>query len=518
MPELRRLGTVTQLFVDGAPFLILGGEVGNSTASDRSYMQPVWPRLVELGLNTVLVPVYWELCEPEEGRFDFVLLDELLEDARNHGLRLVLLWFGSWKNSMSSYVPLWVKTQSERFSRARLRSGRAQEILSAFCPANREADARAFAALMRHLREVDGEQGTVLMVQVENEIGMLGDARDWCDAANQAFREPVPEELLHRFARHEETLAPRLGEIWREAGAKTAGTWEEVFGRGLAADEIFMAWHYARYTGYVACAGKAEYPLPMFVNAALNRPGHEPGRYPSAGPLPHLVDVWRAGAPDIDFLSPDIYFPDFADWCQKFARPDNPLFVPEARLDEASGDHALYAIGKHAALGFSPFSIESTEGACAVALAEAYGLVRQLGSLILDAQVAGKIAGVLVDRAQPRCELELGYFRLEVAHDYTFEWSAGPRDAPSWPRFGGLVVALGPADFLVAGRGLIVTFTPRAADGSIAGIASVEEGRYDDGRWFARRRLNGDETHQGRHLRLEPERFAMQRVKLYGYR
>ena len=227
MPELRKQGSVTQLFVDDEPFLILGGELGNSSASDPRYLAPIWPRLAELGLNTVLAPVYWELCEPEEGHYDFTLVDQLVEDARQHGLRLVLLWFGSWKNSMSSYAPLWVKTQPERFWRARLRTGRAQEILSAFCPANREADVRALASMMRHLHDADGRQATVLMVQVENEVGMLGDARDWCEAANLAFGEPVPRELLCHLAQHEQALASELGDVWRKAGAKTScsGPW-----------------------------------------------------------------------------------------------------------------------------------------------------------------------------------------------------------------------------------------------------------------------------------------------------
>jgi hypothetical protein len=217
-------------------------------------------------------------------------------------------------------------------------------------------------------------------------------------------------------------------------------------------------------------------------------------------------------------LSPDIYFDDFAAWCKKYRRPDNPLFVPEARLGDESGDHALYAIGQHAALGFSPFSIESIDGPRAAALAECYALLRQLGPLVLARQTAGQVAGVLVDRPCPTCELTLGDFRLEVAHDYTFEWSSGARDASIWPRFGGLVIALGPDEYLVAGRGVIVTFASRAADVSCAGIASIEEGHYEAARWLPGRRLNGDESHQGRHLRLVPERFAVQKVKLYRCR
>src|SRR5436190_17956948 len=113
-----------------------------------------------------------------------------------------------------------------------------------------------------------------------------------------------------------------------------------------------MAWHFARYVNRVAELGKAEYPLPMFVNAALIRPGYQPGQYPSAGPLPHLMDVWRAGAPKIDFLSPDIYFPNVTEWLRKFDRSGNAMFVPEIRLDHLSAVNAMYAVAQHNSIGF----------------------------------------------------------------------------------------------------------------------------------------------------------------------
>ena len=116
-PHLERRGQATQLIVDGKPFLALGGEVHNSSSSSVEYMKPIWPRLGSMHLNTVVVPVAWETIEPQEGRFEFSVVDGLLEGARSNHLRLVVLWFGAWKNTFSSYVPAWVKTDEERFPR-----------------------------------------------------------------------------------------------------------------------------------------------------------------------------------------------------------------------------------------------------------------------------------------------------------------------------------------------------------------------------------------------------------------
>ena len=519
IPHLRRQGTATQLVVDGAPFLIRGGELGNSSASDPAYMRPIWPKLVALNLNTVLAPVYWELIEPEEGAFDFALVDSLLAGARRHELRLVLLWFGSWKNSMSSYAPEWVKTDQERFPRAEGSDGRGIEILSPFSEANRDADARAFAALMRHLREVDGREQTVVMVQVENEIGMIPEARDHSPAADALYEAPVPAELTAYLERHRDALVPELREAWSARGFRTDGTWEEVFGEGSHTEELFMAWHFARYTDAVTAAGKAAYPLPMFVNAALIRPGHEPGRYPSAGPLPHLLDVWRAGAPSIDFLAPDIYFPNFVEWARRYDRPGNPLFIPEAGRAGApeAAAQAFYAVGEHDALGFSPFSIESIEAPERDPLGRGYDLLAQLAPLVLEHQGRGTMAGVTpvlafdgtVDDAPQ--QVTLGDYTLTFA--FRDPWAPGAPEGS-----GALVVALAPDEYVVAGTGVVVTFAPNGPRDPVAGIARIDEGRYVDGRWTAGRRLNGDQSHQGRHLRIPPGTFGIQRVRLYRYR
>ena len=524
LPHLRTEGGATQLVVDGRPFLIRGGELGNSSASNLEYLAPFWDRFRTLRLNTILAPVYWDLIEPEEGRFEFALVDGLVTAARKHDLKLVLLWFGTWKNSMSCYAPAWVKKDQRRFPRSVDASGRSVEILSPFSAANRDTDARAFAALMKHLRAIDGEAHTVVMVQVENEIGMIPDARDHSELATKAFASAVPSELMEFLVKRADLLAPELREQWRNAGGKRAGTWTDVFGTGAAAEEIFMAWHFARFTEHVTSAGKAEYPLPMFVNAALIRPGYQPGQYPSAGPLPHLIDVWRAGAPAIDFIAPDIYFPTFVEWTRRYVRGGNPLFIPEALRSPDAAVNALYAFAEHDALGFSPFAIEAIGEPAASLLAASYDVVDQLTPLILDHRGRGTMAGLIQehpDNRQPQ-QIRLNGYTLSVSFERSAPPSladgstAAPGAAPSAPA-GGRVNATAPDEFLFAGIGVIVTFAA-SEPGSQTGILSVEEGRVVNGQWKNVRWLNGDETHQGRHLRLVPGRLSIQRIKLYRYR
>ncbi|MBV8857971.1 MAG: DUF5597 domain-containing protein [Acidobacteria bacterium] len=528
LPHLRRQGTATQLVVDGRPFLVRGGELGNSSSSSLEYMRGVWPKLAAMKLNTVVMPVYWELIEPAEGKFDFELFDGLIRDARRNGLRLVPLWFASWKNSMSCYAPAWVKTDQRRFPRAEDAAGRGMEILSPFNEENVKADARAFAALMRHVREVDGREHTVIMVQVENEIGMIPDSRDRSAAADKLFNGPVPQELISYLEKNKETLQPELRAAWGAAGWKTRGSWEEVFGRGPATDELFMAWHFARYTNRVTEAGKAELNLPMYVNAALIRPGYQPGQYPSAGPLPHLLDVWRAAAPQVDFLAPDIYFPNFVEWARRYQVSGNPLFIPEVQLGPLNAVQALYVFGRHDAIGFSPFSIESAEGQPRDLLTAGYDLVEQLTPLILEHQGKGEMAGLLPETSEPQRvpqRLRLGGYWLNVTYERPSSTPAAqanpgaatPAQANDAPT-GGLVVAVGPDEFVIAGTGLVITFDADSPGAPQVGILSAQEGKYVDGRWQPGRWLNGDQTHQGRHIRLPSGRFDIQRVKLYRYR
>jgi beta-galactosidase GanA len=522
-PRLEKHGNALRLIVKNEPMLVLGGELGNSSASSTAYMAPHWPRLKQLNLNTVLAPVAWELIEPSEGRFDWVSLDALIAGARAHDLKLVLLWFGAWKNSMSTYVPAWVKRDQARFPRAQLASGQSVEILSAFSEHTRDADARAFAALMRHLGAVDAKDNTVLMVQVENEIGMLPIAREYGPLADRLFSERVPELLVRRLTLGRASLEPELRTLWEEHGAKTKGSWSMLFGEGDAAAELFMAWHYARFVEALVVAGKAAYPLPMFVNAALNRMGKAPGEYPSGGPVPHLLDVWKTAAPSLDLLAPDIYFSSFVELAARYRRPDNALFIPEANYCDKPEvpANAFYAVGKLDAIGFAPFSIESIDQKQPHPLAEAYGVLHQLAPNILANQGLGRMSGFRPRVLEDDTLIELpvtetiGNYRFTVS--FVDMWTAKAQQHTA--NHGGLIIQTGPEDYIVAGQGLIVTFKPVGEGPPLAGIDSAWEGTFDArGQWVPGRLLNGDQTHQGRHVRLAPGKFQIQRVRLYRYR
>ena len=462
-----------RLIVDGQPFLILGGELGNSSASHRDWLKPRWQKLKDAHLNTVLAPISWELIEPKEGQFDFSSLDWLIEDARTADMRLVLLWFGAWKNSMSTYVPAWVKRDERRFPRTTGADGQAQEILSAFAAETRDADARAFAALMRHLKQVDGARHTVIMVQVENEIGFLPSAREHGPAADAAF-------------------------------AKWKGGEEE-----------FTAHHYARFVEALAAAGKREYKLPMYVNGAQGRPGKKPGEYPSGGPLAHLMAIWRKQAPSIDFIAPDIYFPNFAEIAGGYVAKGNPFFIPEANNagDPRGAANALHAIGALGAFGFSPFSIENLPDGDG--LGRVYAMLHGLTpSLFAAKDNAGFAPPVTFDNAVDLAPQErtLGGYRFTV--NFVDPWTARDNQVPA--EHGGILLWMGGEDYFVAGGGLTITVEPADGKGR-AGFELVEEGSFVEGKWVPGRRLNGDQTHQGRHIRLPPNAQGIQRVRLYRY-
>jgi len=517
IPHLIKQGYSTQLIVDGKPFLILGGELGNSSFTSLEYMETIWPKLKIMNLNTVLAPVYWELIEPEEDKFDFKLLDQLVYEARKRNFKLVLLWFGSWKNSMSSHAPAWVKKNQERFPRVKDDKGISHEILTPFSDENLKADLKAFKTLMRHVKEIDENENTIIMIQPENEIGMLPSARDYHPLANEKFNSNVPAELINYLKINKKILVPEFLEVWGRNGFKESGTWEEIFGKGLHTDELFMAWYFAKFTNKITEEGKKEYPLPMFVNAALNRPGRLPGLgYPSAGPLPHLMDIWKAGAPSIDFLSPDFYNPDFKHWCDLYTRQGNPLFIPEHAFDNTVAAKAAFTFGNYEGIGFSPFSIESTENPEIEPLGKMYKLIDQLTPIITVNQGYGRIKGVLLDKDNFESVFQLGKYEFTVRHSYTLGYEPESKKE-IWDNAGGIIVQTNEDEFYVAGSGLVITFNNLDNRNHIVGILKVDEGRFDNNEWKVIRHMNGDQTHQGRHVRTFLNDYSIQRFELYNY-
>jgi hypothetical protein len=503
----------------------------------------VWPTLAKANLNTALVGVGWGWTEPEEGKFDFSALDGALGDARSNNLHVVLLWFGSWKNGTSSYPPVWVKRNPDKYPVARDKDGKGREILSTLSTTNMEADGRAYAALMRHVRETDPTH-TVIMIQMENEVGLLGDSRDRCKEANEAFAAAVPKELMDYLQKNKATLLPETRKLWDAAGGKTSGTWEEVFGKGTGADEAFMAWHYARYMNRVTELGKKEYPIPVYVNAWLVQPqDKQPGDYPSGGPQAHNHDFWRAGAPQIDILAPDIYLTNFAEIATMYSRNGNPLFIPETRGDAAN---AFYAIGQLNAQMFSPFGIERQVNADGP-LAAAYGVLHQLTPLIMEHQTNGTMKAVMMTPGTGSQKVQLGNYVFDLAMGRG--WGAAP-PPPAAPAGGGgrsvagvpqaagggggggrggaaassgyaLMIQTGPDDYWVAGANLSIRFSSTNAATPMASLAAVEEGKFVNGVWVVGRHLAGDDTGMGGDDRASLRLTAtpgILHVSLYSYR
>ncbi len=508
VPHLVKHGNVTQLYVDGKPFLVIGGELNNSTSSNLESMKPIWQLVTDLNFNTVITPLSWELVEPTEGRFDFGLVDGLIKEARQDDMRIVFLWLASWKNGMSSYMPLWVKEQYRKYPRAKMKDGTTVEVLSTLSDANREADAKAFSALMKHIRNADGINHTVLMMQIENEVGILGDSRDRSEMANSAFGAQVPKELVEYLVTNKEKLVPELKERWGKSGFKTSGNWEEMFGAGEQTDEIFMAWNYARYVNTVAAAGKKEYPIPMYANAWLDQECcPKPGSYPSGGPLAHVLDIWLAGAPAIDLLAPDIYVPEYEERCRKFTQRGNPLFIPEMNSGEDGARNVFIAIGSYNAIGVSPFGIDRMPSESP--LSKSYAILKQISPIVLEKQAKGEIVGFVVDEKRPVVTREMGGYTVEVSLDELF----GNKAKVGY----GLVMTDGPNKFIGAGSGFRVRFFSRTKGPEIVGIGNVDEGVFSDGSWVPGRRLNGDENDQGRTWRFASWKLGIEKCTVYKY-
>jgi len=509
-PRLEKRGVTTQLMVDGKPFLMLAGELHNSSSSSLEYMKPLWPRLAAIPLNTVLTPISWELVEPAEGKYDFTLVDGLLAQAREQHLRVVFLWLAAWKNGMSSYAPVWVKQDTKRFPRVMLHHNEAN-ILSAiagFSDATRDADARAFAAVMQHIREIDSRNHTVIMMQVENEVGVLGDARDHSSQADQAFASAVPAPLTEYLESHRDTLDPELHALWRQFGQKTSGSWAQVFGDTARGDEIFMAWNYARYVHAVTSRGKAAYNLPMYVNTWLAGEDIVPGDYPSGGPQPRVIDIWKAAGSAIDIYSPDVYAANFSYWANRYHRDDNPLWVPETNGGTTGAANIFYAVGEHAAIGFSPFAVDSfPEGT--TDLGASYHAIASVTPILVEQQTRGNVHGFTLTRDHPSVEFSMNGYTAHVSLDEIF----GNHSENAF----GLIIATGLNEFLGVGKGFRVLITARSPSPFKLGYASIDEGTYEDGRWTPGRRLNGDENDQGNYWRFDSHSIKIEKAVLYHY-
>lgn len=548
--RLEKQGTTTKLIVDGKPFIIIGGETGNSMASSPEDVDSCIAIAKAHGYNTVLFPVSWELIEPQKGQFDFTSVDDIISRASRSDIKIVLLWFGAWKNSMSCYTPLWFKQDTKSYPRARTHSGKPLEIASAFSKNVFDADAAAFSRLLRHIESTD-TAGSVIMLQIENEIGMLEDARDHSKLAEAAYRKGVPAELVNHLDKNKKSLHPVLLKKWQDAGMKQSGSWTDLFGDDIYTDEIFMAYHYAKYVEGLAEIARSIFPeMPLYVNAAMNSRSRRPGEYPSAGPLAHLKDIWHAGAPSIDFLSPDLYDKGFTDWVAAYALPDNPLFIPEIKTADSNSAQAYYVVGEHNAIGLCPFAFNLRGDASSIARQKAGNeTLRSLIPVIAGHLGKGTMNGFYFDSQSPTRTVDHDRLSIKASHFFTLPWDPRAADGSEWLPTGGLIIRMAPMEYIVAGTGIVLTFNtastsahaepvlgedgfllsgtagnhenaqdvPRSASSRI-GIGSVTEIAVNpDGSFTRLRTLNGDETHQGRHVRIGVDDYKILHIKLYEY-
>jgi len=496
------------LLVDGKPYLMLGVQANNSSAWP-DYLPKVWPAAETLHANTVELPVYWEQIEAAQGKFDYSLVDLILKQAREHKLHLVLLWFGTWKNGSSHYTPEWIKLDQTKYPFVVNKDGQTVDSPSTFSPARLEADKTAFRALMRHLKQADPGH-TVLLVQVENEAGVWGAVRDHGAEAEKAFAGQVPEALV-------------------KLAGKQPGTWSEVF--GADADETFQAWCIAAYIEQVAAAGKAEDPLPLYVNAAMRDPFH-PGKapsYESGAPTDNNIALWKRAAPSISVVAPDIYDSKYANYLKMmeyYNRPDNPLLIPETGNQAAFARYVFAAAGQ-GAIGWAPFGLDltrysnQTEGPEAMEkdalqpFARNFELLSPIEGKLAEGNLEGKVRGFSED---PENHTQTANFeRWQAVVSYGLpsfgNWMKPKGNTP--PDGGAIILALGTDEFLVAGHHCRVDFTP-AATGKKRLWLKVEEGRYDAaGNWKTERIWNGDQTDYGLNLKSDENILLKVRVTTF---
>jgi beta-galactosidase GanA len=486
------------LFVDDAPYLMLGAQVRNSSAWPGT-LPKVWPAIEYLHANTVEMPVYWEQFEPLPGKFDYSVMDTLLAQARQHRVHLVLLWFGLYKNGSQHYTPEWMKLDPASYQHITGKDGRPVDSPSPFAKASLDADIHAFTAFMRHLKEVDAER-TVLLVQVENEAGTWQVQRDYSAAAQKLFDAPVPAVVLSAM---------------RVPGGPSEPNWHAAF--GAEAEVNFHAWAVATYVGKVAAAGKAVYPLPLYANAALRdpiKPG-APGTYESGGPTDNVLPIWKVAAPALDILAPDIYLEGSAEYLKVldlYHRGDNALFIPETGRSAGFARYLFSALGQ-GAIGFSPFGMDYVEGGTEeqfAPIAQEYRLLAPLSRQIARLNFEGKLKAVAEVTGEVSQTLDFGAWKADVSYGEVRNGLALGNPSPSGRA---LVAQLGENQFLVTGISSRVDFRPNAADKQRQ-FLRVEEVTYANGVFKMIRIWNGDETDWGINFRSAP---VLLRVSLATY-
>ncbi|WP_163538068.1 DUF5597 domain-containing protein [Gracilibacillus sp. YIM 98692] len=510
IPHIKNENNLPTLYVHNEPFIALAGEIHNSSASNLEFMeQKVWPKLKTLNMNSVIIPVYWELIEPEENQFDFSVVEGIINQARENNMHIVFLWFGLWKNAESSYVPEWMKRDTKTYFRACKPTGEVLNTISPLCEDAVKRDAKAFYNLMNFIKSKDSEENTVIVMQVENEIGLLGTDRDYSQEANEAFQSEVPESVAKEFG--------------------VSGTWEEAF--ACDASEYFMAYYFSSAVEKITKAGQDAYPLPCYANAWLEQYPWSAGTYPSGGPVMKMHRMWKLMTPSLFCLAPDIYVPYVPDVMDEYSQNGNPLFIPEVRKDAVSATYALYAVGGCNAICYSPFGIEDLmkneediekpplelmtalnidptafeiEGSAAY-LAKSYSIIENFKPLYFDYRNSSHLQSFV-----KRNEHDFGKLLHFDKYDILISYS--PKQ-PYKPTSGGMIFEVSENEFIIIGTMIGIKFYAKPGRNTQVEFLKLEEGEIQNGKWKSRRILNGDEAKMFK-LKDMPSAY---RIKVYEY-
>ncbi|MDR3338376.1 MAG: DUF5597 domain-containing protein [Treponema sp.] len=498
--------------VKGKPFFPLGAQAHNSSSYSRGMFGESIKAALALNCNTVEAPIYWEKIESAEGVFDFSSVDYLVEMCRKSKLALVLLWFASWKNGDLSYAPEWVKRDQSRFQRVLRSDVLPVADLSSHYSANREADERAFTAVLAHLKEIDGAEQTVIAVQVENEPGFMRTDQDYSPKAREDLKAPVPEKLLTYLESHTEAPAYR---DWKKHGLKKNAAWADAFGfRGY---EYCEAWHLARYIDAIAAAGKAVYDIPLYINVWLNdgTPWGLPGiEYPGGGAVARALHVWLAAVEHIDMIAPDNYMQNSYSYEKAagfYCTEENALFTPESSPNATGASNMFYAIAR-GAVGNAIFGSEScldnggNVREPALPLRDSNYAVQQALPLIIKHRNTGKMYPVIRHDSQTDAAYEFEEFlgNVHFTGDGAFTDYSTLRETltPEQKTPRGLIIEDEPKTFYLLGRFSLRLVPKKSPDVSFAGgyvpspdFVSVEEGHFNDRGLFVTDRIrNGDEA------------------------
>ncbi|MDZ7879940.1 MAG: DUF5597 domain-containing protein [Saprospiraceae bacterium] len=551
LPYLQKSANTTKMMVGGKPFIILGGELHNSTGTDKIALKNALKEAKSYNLNTVLAYAYWELMEPTEGKYDFELIDYLLTEAKQENLKVILVWFGAWKSTSSSYVPAWVKTNPKRFERYSLDNGKTLEMLSAFNVENRNADTKAYVALMKHLKDFD-KQHTVIMTQVQNEPGCFDNYRDFSPAAQKAWQSPMSADMINYLQKNKGKLFPALEKAWAANGNKTNGTWEEILGKSTEqgdykfyTEELFMAYNYSKYINYMTEQGRKVHNLPAFCNGWLynNR-----GFYPHGTINPHVLDAYRAGGSALDFYSPNVYTIEYDELYKNYTLAGNTLFIPESLLLPAG---ALYAIGGFNAIGFAPFGIDgektkSKESATNLNLLKgSYKAIAGMTGTITQNYGSEKMKAVYLNPVKESQDLMMGDYKLtatssrqggfsidfgkslemegkakmsfgppsnQTKEDKAKQMPAGPFGPLPEDISSAIIIQNATDEFYVVGYGVKLHFELKeGVKFEHLGYLSIDEGYFENDKFVATKRLNGDEQK----AKLAENQITTLKIKLY---